>query len=398
MARLARYFPGRPASTLLRFISGIQEPSDASQQPVFAASITPTGEHVVVVRADRIQLLNVSSGDCERSIQMDRRFDSGIIGWSHAGDFVAFRAEVDDDTIYVCNTNTGRCITLSTGHQDVVVATLFSQDKQEIVSASKDGTIRRSRWNNHVDGRPQTSPEVLFRCDGAMTAMAVSPDKTWIVSASADYSPPDTSSPDLPAKPSNEPYGRNGIYPVLRLHKSSGGVVWIEHHERPIVSLAFSDDGTRVLAGTLLGKIFLYDLTELIDTRSDQSAPPATHPSAILENAFDSGSNLPLPQISFSPDGRAIITPRSCTPLDVAPARPLPKPVGNASSFTTYFIDGDGWLWRVHSHSAPRRICWVPSALRPMDVCGCSTWSAQGNTIACNAAGYKLVLLDMSRC
>ncbi|KAI9069948.1 hypothetical protein FKP32DRAFT_1670947, partial [Trametes sanguinea] len=98
-----------------------------------------------------------------------------------------------------------------------------------------------------------------------MEALAVSTDGQWMLSGSYQRgSPPDTSSADLLAKPSRPPVRYHAWLCALRLHDATGRVVWIEHHPSFVTSLAFSEDCTRALVGNHEGKLFLYDLTQLI--------------------------------------------------------------------------------------------------------------------------------------
>ncbi|KAI9067513.1 hypothetical protein FKP32DRAFT_255300 [Trametes sanguinea] len=189
-------------------------------------------------------------------------------------------------------------------------------------------------------------------------------------------------------------------YPTLRLHDGLGRVVWLEHHERGIASLAFSEDCTRALAGNWEGEIFLYDLTQVVCP--DQNAPPALQLElpCVPQYTLSSGSNLPLRRISFSPDGQGITTDRSYTLLDPPLAQPFSRHAESSPLIATCqcFLDREGWLWRVDPHSKPRRVCWLPSTLRPWDIPCNTTWSVQGDIIASSTNDRRLVLLDVSRC
>ncbi|CDO72559.1 hypothetical protein BN946_scf184983.g42 [Trametes cinnabarina] len=355
---------------------------------VLGLSLSPDRRLILVAYRHRLGLVNALTGQDTRDI---KHSDAQRIAWSSAGDFFACTGQ--DDAIYLWETKTGRPIATLAGHSMDINALCFTGDEgQQIISASHDGTIRR--WNLDVrKDPPETSSEVLFCSDERIDALAVSADGQWILFASRKDSPPYTSSANTFVRPSRKPTESCGWYNVLRLIDAAGHVLWIQNHDGWIFSVAFSEDRTRALAGIDTGKIFLYDLTHLIPSPSDHTMALSARLPFVKEYKFTTLNRYPIFHIKFSPDNRGILTERSYTPLEPN-LQPLRRRPAGPASLSAYFLEDDGWLWRVGSDSAHRRICWVSPSFLPRFMKG---WAASGNTVAYTQEQGQLILMDVSR-
>ncbi|KAI9056723.1 hypothetical protein FKP32DRAFT_1431815 [Trametes sanguinea] len=368
---------------------------DHARVRVLALSVSPDGRRIAAVLTDKVGLLEASTGLFVHTLKHEtspRRLRAPI-AWSSTANFAAWG---DGDTVCVWDTEPGGCVRTLSGHSYDVRAVHFTPDEQHVLSASRDGTIRR--WNVHSE---HPSSETLFHCDGKIRALAVSSDGEWMISGSLDKSPPDTSSPDLLAKPSREPYRRFRDYPTLRLLDAAGRVLWIEHVKAMIRPLAFSDECTRAVAGLRDGCILLCDLTQLLPPDTATSHPSTPLPRSgkaptVPQYELSTESKEYVEQIAFSPDGRGLVSETSYTPLDVG-LRPLSSLHRNPSSLPAYFFV-DGWLWCFGHATGRQRLCWVPPAFRRDGTQSGRSSSVHGDTIACGSSGQGVVVLNASPC
>ncbi|KAI9069178.1 WD40 repeat-like protein [Trametes sanguinea] len=370
------------------------EHADDLVTDVKAVAVSPTKALILAVFKEEWRLWDVSNG---RWIRTGKYARSGrtIVAWSSSGNL--FACTDTDHDIRFWEVQTGKLVGSFAGHSKEVTAVVFTADEQHLLSASRDGSIRR--WK--VQQTPQeTSCDVLFQSErNDIDAFCVSSDGQWLLSGSSQLgSPPDTSSADLLAKPSRQPVNNDyyGIwYSALRLHDATGRVVWIEHHPSLISSLSLSEDCTRALTGNREGEVFLYDLTQLIPP--DKSARRSPPPLAVPEYRFSSGSTRPALHVSFAPGDEGIITERSYTPLS-PDLQPLSRRTTDASPLPTYFVDDDGWLWRVNPTLSPHRICWLSLSFRPTGPEVTRAWRSQhGYGIACLSPEGRLVVIDTSQ-
>ncbi|KAI9059935.1 hypothetical protein FKP32DRAFT_1679466 [Trametes sanguinea] len=283
-------------------------------------------------------------------------------------------------------------------HAGWISAVCFAHDDAHLLTASS-GAIRR--WDIRAV-RPEASSVLLFLCEGELATFVLSSDGRWMLSASWQRSPPETSSADLLAQSSRQPLSVRGWYSTLRLHDASGHVLWIEHYTSKITSLAFSDDRTRALAGNRDGEIFLYDLAQLVAEVAGPDDPTAAQRPAsatVPERQYSSGSTRHVDRVAFSPDSRAIVTERSYIPLrpEHRPACSRSRTAG-ASEPPAYLIR-DGWLWcaRAEAGSGCRRLCWLPPVFRPDEDQLRNPWSVRGHIIAYKTQGGRVVVMDASR-
>ncbi|OSD01860.1 hypothetical protein PYCCODRAFT_1435873 [Trametes coccinea BRFM310] len=388
--------------------------SGSTPRLIEVAIISPNpGQNLILaIHETEFRFLEVSTGACSRTIQHDGRvYRFKAYSPGPRGDL--FLDVADEPTIYVWDTETGKCVKTLCDHTDSILDVVPISDGKHIVSASTDGTIRR--WHYDRDPSSQTTSDVLFQCSGVIRTFAVSPDGRWILVA-LDLPPEDDSSPNpssaalygsVLVKPTRQPLEIDGLCPALCLHDSaSGRTVWLEHHQAWVTCVAFSGDCTRALACNAFGHVFLYDLTQLVWMDNDSPSSSIKSPSVPERPLAPAGSPSLWPrEVRFSYDGRGILTDRSYIPLDAQlqlPPRRRTRSEPAAASLPSpvaHFLDDDGWLWRVVPDLHPRRLGWLPPAFRPYYFLPSRYCAANGQCIAYKSnGGLKLVILDLSLC
>ncbi|KAI9065755.1 WD40 repeat-like protein [Trametes sanguinea] len=377
----------------LRSSPVVEAKADDLVTDVKAVAVSPTGALILAVSNKEWRLWDVSNGQWNRTGK-HATSDDTIIAWSPSGNLFAYTDR--HHVICAWEAQTGQLVGSFSGHSNVVTAVVFTADEQHLLSASSDGSIRR--WKARQTPQ-EPSCEVLFQSEGdEIDSFCVSSDAQWLLSGSRrEDTPPNTSSADLLAKPSRQPVKYCAWYSALRLHDATGRVVWIEHHPSWITSVAFSQDCTRALAGNDEGEVFLYDLTQLIPL--DKSAPRSPPPLAVPEYQFSWGSSDTLRQVSFSPDGRGIIAGRRYVRFP-AELQHLSTRTASVSSTPAYFMDDDGWFWRIGQDSDSRRLCWLLPQYTPAGgerVRRSPRWQTGGHVLACIAEGC-LMVVDAANC
>ncbi|KAJ8457381.1 hypothetical protein ONZ51_g11565 [Trametes cubensis] len=355
-----------------------------------AVATSPTRELVIVVYYSEVLIYKTFTGRCMRTIQHPSDLNPSA-AWSPTSRLFACTGW--DHAVRVWKADTGELVGSFAGHSDHVTGVVFTRDEQHVLFASDNDTIRLGTIGQKGQ---QSSSRIVFQCDGDLVStFAVSSDERWILSASyRKDSPQDTSGADLLAPPSRQPVEDDGgYYHALRLHDATtGNVVWIEHHSCGITSVAFSEDCTRALAGNYEGEVFLYDLTQLIPP--DPTVPRSPPPLAVPEHRLGVRKTRAIRHLSFSPDGRVIISDKTCTSI---PSELHPRPTRNTDrSLTAISFYEDDWFWHInYPDLEPRRLCWIPPLFRPhAENRADSLSSASGQSIAYITLQGSLVVID----
>lgn len=154
----------------------------------------------------------------------------------------------------------------SRGHTAEVTALAFTPDGRDLVSASKDKTIRvwdleTGRTRRTFRGQIGPGPE------GEVAAMALSSDGKWL--ASGGWMDP--------------AQARVPCCGDVRLYDYASGelVTLLRAHNEPVRALAFSPDGTRLISGSTDGVLVFWDVA----TRS-ASHTAAAHGGEVFAIAF----------------------------------------------------------------------------------------------------------------
>jgi WD40 repeat protein len=375
---------------------------------VRAISFSPNGKFLATAAwDDTVRLWDVQTGTRLQTLEGHMHLVSSV-SWSSSGNFLTSTG-LYDSSVRIWDARSGNCIDVFSEHAGPVWVSLFTRDERQVVSASDDGTIRL--WSLH-HAKSGTISEILFQGTGPVYTLALSSDSKWILSSSLDVSPPQPEG-DIVGPSRNptrvaghvrgaweETYG----YPTLRLHNSSGHVLWMENHVSTVTSLAFSRDRTRALSGSQNGYFFLYDLTEILPHDHDSAAMSPVPPKAVrnvnLRTYKPVGDENAVENISFSSDERAIVSDTGYTQLDSVlwPAgghHAIPTALSEAPTYILL----DGWLWRAVPER--RRICWIPPTFRHFRN-GPTEWrgnmASRGHIIVFGTKFGLVVILDASGC
>ena len=253
---------------------------------------------------------------------------------------------------------------------------------------------------------------VLYAGKGPVTAIAAAPHSAHVLSAALDEDPFRALGTEDDSEHSKRKWLDYSGYAVVRLHDvASGAVIWAASHADPVERLAFSSDGTRAVGmHWRSSECSIWDVSSvapLSNLKSDQLPVLAAPPPVVLIRTFDRDSWEKNEPVSFSRDGRAIVTNGSFTPLPSPDLWPLSAhrqaeddagQQGSAAVGTpcAYFFS-DGWVWRGGPGSQRRRVCWIPPEYRPRNL-GEKCMSSHGHFVAFCTVDRRLVLLDFTRC
>ncbi|KAJ8469757.1 hypothetical protein ONZ51_g8782 [Trametes cubensis] len=135
--------------------SSIQDREPLGNPPTSfrAAATSPTRKLVIVVYYGELRVYETSTGRCMRTIEHRSNFDSST-AWSPTSRLFACTGE--HDTVHVWKADTGELVGSFAGHRSDVNTIVFTYDEQHVLSASRDGTIRRG--DDRAEGKT-----VVFR-------------------------------------------------------------------------------------------------------------------------------------------------------------------------------------------------------------------------------------------
>ncbi|CDO75023.1 hypothetical protein BN946_scf185026.g1 [Trametes cinnabarina] len=255
-------------------------------------------------------------------------------------------------------------------HDSWVLAVAVSCDSCLVACGLSSGEIVLWKKSNgqrlrSFPGQSDVIALAFYRNGLLASAYESSPFTLWDVSRGARVKTTSNERADAVA------FASDGLHIAHAVDKEMQIRLWpSEEFERngPVTTslkrmLAFSEDGTRALAGSQDGEVFLYDLTQIIPP--GHTAPRSPPPLAVPEHKLSFRGTGAVRHVAFSPDGRGVLTNGSYTSIP-SEMRPLRIGPANRASTTMFYFEDD-WLWSVEVHSEPRRLCWIPPSLRPDD-------------------------------
>jgi WD40 repeat protein/serine/threonine protein kinase len=191
--------------------------------------------------------------------------------------------------VQVWDANTGRMVTSLAGHTGPVTAVAFGPDRHSLASASADGTVRL--WDRSGSAEP-TRPggaarlaaptadvpmRILGEHDAEVTAIAFSPDRTRLVSASKDgtakvwdlaagrerctFAGHGEAVNDVACHPDGLRAATAGDDGTVRLWDLATGreALSLRGHVGPVAGVRFTPDGERVVSVGSDGSVRLWD-------------------------------------------------------------------------------------------------------------------------------------------
>ncbi len=223
---------------------------------VTGVTFSRDGQQLVSSSEDlTLKLWDLETGNCLQTF-------TGHAGWvmgvaiSSDGSFLVSGSI--DQTVKIWQTQTGECLRTLTGHADWIYAIALSPNDQWVASGGNDRTLRL--WNSH-------SGECRHQLHGhqkRITDLAFGPDSQWLVSSSLDQ--------------------------TVRVWQIDTGEQLREFTlPDEVNSLALSQDGQAIA-------VSFDDLIRLLDTQTGQCLKTLQ------------GHRLHIPTLSFSPDGRSLVS------------------------------------------------------------------------------------------
>ena len=205
----------------------------------------------------------------------------------------------------------------------------------------------------------------------------------------------------------------------------SNTVLWkvkiVEHHSFSIDAFSFSPDKSRLLSADRFGNVCIWDVSALL-----QDHLPSTVEDPIAQNQFDD-SRAPrfldklraetsikvlAGRIEFSTNSRAVVGYGGYAPIPSPEHWPLAAQRQDASQskqgvpdfssgLPNYYVEYDGWIWRVYPGGEHRRVRWLPPGYRYIPPRGPyikapGGWDIRGHRIALATNEGRLVLIDAS--
>jgi WD40 repeat protein/serine/threonine protein kinase len=214
-----------------------------------------------------------------------------------------------DKTVRLWNAASGEPLGEPMRHEDKVTSIVFSADGTKLASATGDilrkpvTTSGAARLWDAASGRPLTEP---MRHDGAVLAIALSPDGTKLATGSEDRTarlwdavdgkplaaPLQHGAPvgAVAFSPDGKTFAAGSIDGAVRLYDAAGGKPLVEPMKfyEMISHVVFSPDGTQLAVAGLSGKIMLWDVVA-----GTLLAAPMKHRSSVFALVFNpDGSKL----------------------------------------------------------------------------------------------------------
>ncbi len=198
---------------------------------------------IVICRRAYITLYDLPTGNCIKKLpDIHSRISAAC--FAPDGDKIALGAE--DEFIYLWNPSDGKIESVLFGHQGIIATLAFSPDGTVLVSGSTDGTARvwdAATWQQRF---------ILKDHVGSVTSLCISPDSKYVATSSLDE--------------------------VIHLWSLADGHLlatwWLERQNALITCMAFSPDGTRLLACDDSGRAVLWDVTTVTTLTSQQIQQP----------------------------------------------------------------------------------------------------------------------------
>jgi WD40 repeat protein len=310
---------------LVRTITVIEGPHPVKDVP--AVAFSPDGLRLAAGAVDgAVRLFDVASGRELRELPGHAGFVNAV-AFSPDGSRLATAS--NDKTLRLWDVAGGALLRVLRGHSDFVTGVVFQRDGRRLISASLDSTLRI--W----DVETGEELHVLRGHLGGVRSLALDPDGWRIVSAGDKVRVWDSGTdPDLPRLRVVNPYlsgrvtfsadGRRLAFPnmlgftlwdpVRNVARHAPGL-----HRAPLIDLAVSADGRRVVTGDTEGVV------KVCDGESGKLLRTLTTPGPLTKDP------VAVQAVALSPDGKRLAVLRLSEPprlWDLESGRELPALAG----------------------------------------------------------------------
>ena len=194
---------------------------------------------------------------------------------------------------------------------------------------------------------------------------------------------------------------------------ASSAVLWKAKNSFAIDAFSFSPDKSRLLSADGFRGISIWDVSALL-----QDGPPVENPMAQLDDSraprlldilrVKTSRKEVAGRIEFSANSRAVVAYGGYAPVPSSEHWPLAAQREDASQskqgapdlsseFPNYYVEEDGWIWRVDPGGEHRRVRWLPPGYRYIGgLRSRGPWDIRGHRIALATNEGRLVLVDAS--
>ena len=231
---------------------------DGHSGAVISASFSPDGRRIISASHDQtLKVCDAETGECLQTLS---GHECAVISASFSPDGRRIVSASNDETVRVWDAETGECLQTLSGHENDVTSASFSTDGRRVVSASGDTTVRV--WDVETGKCLQT----LRGHEGRVRSASFSPDGRRIVSAADDSTV--------------------RVWDV----KTGKCLQTLRGHEGWVHSASFSPDGRRIVSASDDKTVRVWD----------------GETGKYLQTL--SGQMYSVSSASFSPDGRRIVS------------------------------------------------------------------------------------------
>ncbi|KAI9897307.1 hypothetical protein N3K66_008329 [Trichothecium roseum] len=306
---------------------------------VWSVAFSPNGALMASASDDKIvRLWRAATGECVQTLE---GHGDGILSVAFSPDGALIASASDDKTVRLWRAATGECVQTLKGHCGWVQSVAFSPDGALVASASIDKTVRL--WRAAAGECVQT----LEGHGGWVQSVAFSPNGALVASASDDK--------------------------TVRLWRAATGecVQTLEGHGDRVRLVAFSPDGALVASASGDETVRLWRAAT----------------GECVQNAYIAA--IPV-SISFTTDGKYILTQRGSIPICIPSERHTVQVEQNNSSLVSFSglsVSADtSWVtWNGEN------LFWLPNDYRP-SVYPLAV-AILGNTIALGSSTGKVIIM-----
>ena len=208
---------------------------------------------------------------------------------------------------------------------------------------------------------------------------------------------------------------------------ASNTVPWkvkTEHRSFRIDAFSFSPDKSRLLSAGELGDVCIWDVSALL-----QDGTPSTVEDPMAQSQLDdsraprfldklraeTSRKVVAGRVEFSTNSRAVVAYGGYAPIPSPEHWPLATQREDASQSKlgapdwlsgppNYYVEHDGWIWRVYPGGERRRMRWLPPGYRYIPANDGilwkpptpGRWDIRGHRIALATNEGRLVIIDAS--